>query len=112
MMSEAVATPGSQGAPAPSVAAARASVSPGETMPAAPASSDAWTCDAWQTVPASTVIDGSSRAMRSMQSSDASVRSVTSMTPTPPSCSAWAVGTAFITSRIVTTGMTGERASS
>src|SRR4051794_221629 len=93
------------------MAAASASVVPGETRNCAPAAraSFAW-CGA-TTVPAPTRISGTSAAIRSIASNATGVRSVSSMTGTPPSTKAFATGTACSTSCTTTTGMTGTRSS-
>ena len=88
-------------------ARARGSVRPGLTMNFAPAFSDASRSAGLSTVPAPTMAP-STFAISAITSSAAGVRNVTSSTVSPPRTSASAIGRAWATSSITSTGITGH----
>src|SRR3954447_17584238 len=105
--SDTVAVPGRNGSPVSSMASISRGVAPGETRNAAPASRAALARSGEVTVPAPSVISGTSSAIARMASSATGVRRVSSMTGRPPATSAFATGTAWSSDSRTTTGTTG-----
>src|SRR5258708_21793827 len=110
--SDTVAQPGSTGMLTSANAAANSGGVPGLTRYFAPAAIAAPMSAARSTVPTPTTQSGTSAAIARMASSAALVRSVTSITGNPPTTSARASGTASAPRSMVSTGMTGDFATS
>ena len=102
--SVAVATPGRSGAAPPAVSP---SIRPGLTQNSAPTAAQARRVAPFSTVPAPTTAPSTSAAMRSMQSIATGVRRVISRTGRPPATRARPSGTAWASSSMIRTGMTG-----
>src|SRR5204863_2514247 len=108
--SDTVAQPGSAGTDASASAAASPAGVPGHTRYLAPAAIAAAISGTRVTVPTPTTHSGTSAAIARIASSAALVRSVTSITGSPPATRARASGTASAARSMVSTGMTGVRA--
>ena len=110
MISLGVTTPGVIGTPSLMASAMTSASEPGDTRNFAPASTASCTCCTFTTVPAPTIIPGTSFATFSMDALAADVRKVISMALMPPFSSAFAVGTACSASSNTTTGTTPQAA--
>ena len=99
-----VHTPGQQGTSCSLHHLTVSGLSPADTMNWAPALTAFSAREGLMTVPAPTTISGQASLMRLMASSAASVRNVISAVLIPPLIMAFARGTAFAASSILTTG--------
>ena len=102
--SEGVTVPGSTGTSSSMQRLTTSASKPGLTMKPAPAATASSTCSTVRTVPAPTLISGTSSCMALMHSAAQAVRKVTSAEGMPPATSARAMGTASSTLSRTTTG--------
>src|SRR6266542_2932594 len=107
MTSEGVMTPGNSGRLARSAASPNAGVRPGLTPKRAPAATACAKSSGRVIVPTPTIAPSTWRAIAATAPMPAGVRNVTSSTRTPPATNALASGTAWSTSSITITGITG-----